>query len=172
MFCYQLMFTATGNPYYVIPRLNLPIINKLIERDKEQDMLSFFFRFIFFALFYLIIYYFLLLHPTMMRRVVSLARDVTIGGSGGRRRRPPPQQDQILSFSHMFLPKSTHVGGWHPPTARRPPNGKSWIRHWLPSWLQWIISILIIILLRKYNPISSLVPFTSLFLLNVKKSQL
>ena len=25
-----------------------------------------------------------------------------------------PQQDQILSFLHMFSPKSTHVGGWHP----------------------------------------------------------
>ena len=22
----------------------------------------------------------------------------------------------------MFLPKSTHVGGWHPPTARCPPQ--------------------------------------------------
>ena len=27
----------------------------------------------------------------------------------------PPQQDPILSFSHMFLPKSTHVGGRCPP---------------------------------------------------------
>ena len=25
-----------------------------------------------------------------------------------------PQQDQIISFLHMFLPKSAHVGGWHP----------------------------------------------------------
>ena len=45
----------------------------------------------------------------------------------------PPQQDQILSFLHMFSPKSTCVGGWctlqwglTPP----PPNGKSWIRPW------------------------------------------
>ena len=37
-------------------------------------------------------------------------------------RAPPPQQDPILSFSHMFLPKSTHIGGRHPPTARRPPQ--------------------------------------------------
>ena len=34
-----------------------------------------------------------------------------------------PQQDLFLSFSHTFLPKSVRVGG------RRPPNGKSWIRH-------------------------------------------
>ena len=26
----------------------------------------------------------------------------------------PPQQDQILLFLHMFSPKSTCVGGWHP----------------------------------------------------------
>ena len=43
---------------------------------------------------------------------------------------PPPQQDPILSFLHTFLPKSTHVGGWHPPKGSAPPNGKSWIRHW------------------------------------------
>ena len=29
-------------------------------------------------------------------------------------RRPPPPQDQILSFLHMFSPKSTCVGGWCP----------------------------------------------------------
>ena len=29
----------------------------------------------------------------------------------------PPQRDPILSFSHMFLPKSTHVGSWRPPTG-------------------------------------------------------
>ena len=29
-------------------------------------------------------------------------------------RAPPPQQDQILSFLHMFSPKSACVGGWHP----------------------------------------------------------
>ena len=28
---------------------------------------------------------------------------------------PPPQQDQFLSFSHMFLPKSIHIGGRRPP---------------------------------------------------------
>ena len=60
---------------------------------------------------------------------------VTIGGSRGRCQHPPPQQDQFLSFSHTFLPKSIRVRGWHPPTGRRPPpppppNGKSWIRHW------------------------------------------
>ena len=29
-------------------------------------------------------------------------------------RRAPPQQDQILSFLHMFSPKSACVGGWRP----------------------------------------------------------
>ena len=27
---------------------------------------------------------------------------------------PPPKQDQILSFLHMFSPKSACVGGWRP----------------------------------------------------------
>ena len=37
---------------------------------------------------------------------------------------PPPQQDPILSFSHMFLPKSTHVRGWRPPNgSASPPTG-------------------------------------------------
>ena len=30
------------------------------------------------------------------------------------RRASPPQQDQILSFLHMFSPKSACVGGWRP----------------------------------------------------------
>ena len=31
----------------------------------------------------------------------------------------------------MFSPKSTCIGGWHPPMARRPPpHGKFWIRRW------------------------------------------
>ena len=34
---------------------------------------------------------------------------------------PPPQQDPILLFSHMFLPKSTHIRGQCPPTAQHPP---------------------------------------------------
>ena len=51
-----------------------------------------------------------------------------LGGAAGAP--PPPQQDQFLLFSHMFLPKSVHVGGWRPPMGRRPPNGKSWIHHW------------------------------------------
>ena len=34
---------------------------------------------------------------------------------------PPPLRDQILSFSHTFLLKSTHVGGPHPPMGPRPP---------------------------------------------------
>ena len=35
---------------------------------------------------------------------------------------PPPQQDQFLSFLHTFLPKSVRIGGWRPPTGRRPPQ--------------------------------------------------
>ena len=40
----------------------------------------------------------------------------TSGGSTYKsfRRAPSPQQDQILSFLHMFSPKSTCVRGWHP----------------------------------------------------------
>ena len=32
----------------------------------------------------------------------------------------PPQQDQILSFSHSFLPKSAHVGRFAPPPPPPP----------------------------------------------------
>ena len=32
---------------------------------------------------------------------------------------PPPQQDQFLSFSHTFLPKSVCIGGWRPPPPQR-----------------------------------------------------
>ena len=40
---------------------------------------------------------------------------------GGATGAPPPQQDQILSFSHTFLPKSAHVGGRRPlPPAGNP----------------------------------------------------
>ena len=54
-----------------------------------------------------------------------------IGGSRGHHRHMPPphQQVPILSFSHTFLPKSAHIGGRHPPTARHPPNRKSWMRY-------------------------------------------
>ena len=34
----------------------------------------------------------------------------------------PPQQDQFLSFSHTFLPKSVCVGGWCPPNGSAPPQ--------------------------------------------------
>ena len=41
-----------------------------------------------------------------------------------------PQQDQFLSFSHMFSPKSVCIRGQHPPMGWcPPPNGKSWICH-------------------------------------------
>ena len=36
------------------------------------------------------------------------------GGAAGA----PPQQDPILLFSHMFLPKSAHIGGQRPPPQR------------------------------------------------------
>ena len=42
-----------------------------------------------------------------------------------------PQLNPILSFLHLFLPKSTPIRGQHPPNGSvpPPPNGKSWIRH-------------------------------------------
>ena len=57
-------------------------------------------------------------HPIRFDRVlIGLIRTPKyIGGSRGRARHmPPPLRDQILSFSHTFLPKSTHVRGPHPP---------------------------------------------------------
>ena len=48
-----------------------------------------------------------------------------LGGVPGARH---PLWDPILSFSHTFSPKSTHVGGPRP-TPPPPPHGKSWIRH-------------------------------------------
>ena len=45
-----------------------------------------------------------------------------IGGSRGAcQAHAPPIRDQILSFLHTFLPKSTHVGGPHPPNGSTPP---------------------------------------------------
>ena len=44
-----------------------------------------------------------------------------IQGGGAPRRGPPPQQDQFLSFSHTFSPKSVRVRGWHPPNGSAPP---------------------------------------------------
>ena len=41
---------------------------------------------------------------------------------GRGRRRTPPQQDQFLSFSHTFLPKSVCVRGWCPPNRLVPPQ--------------------------------------------------
>ena len=43
-----------------------------------------------------------------------------IGGSRGGVPGARPLWDQILSFLHTFLPKSTHVEGRHPP-----PNGST-----------------------------------------------
>ena len=36
---------------------------------------------------------------------------------------PRPIRDPIVSFSHPFSPKSTHIGGRHPPQVGRPPLG-------------------------------------------------
>ena len=47
-----------------------------------------------------------------------------IGGSRGAPRHVPPQQDQFLSFSHMFSPKSVRIRGWHPPNGSVPPQQK------------------------------------------------
>ena len=43
------------------------------------------------------------------------------GGAAAR----APQQDQFLSFSHTFSPKSVRIGGWRPPPQRvgAPPTG-------------------------------------------------
>ena len=49
------------------------------------------------------------------------SRLLIIGRSRGHCQHPPPQQDQFLSFSHMFLPKSVCIGGWHPPMGQHPP---------------------------------------------------
>ena len=71
------------------------------------------------------------------------------GGALLVRAPPPPQQDPILSFLHMFLPKSTHVGGRHPPQQLgAPPNGKSWICHWLHS---------VVLIFMLYLPLQSTV---------------
>ena len=39
------------------------------------------------------------------------------GGAAGSPISPPPERDPILSYLHLFLPKSAHIGG------RRPTNG-------------------------------------------------
>ena len=51
-------------------------------------------------------------------------RSVDIGGSrgGAPPAHAPPQQNQFLSFSHTFLPKSVPIGGWHPPNGSAPPQ--------------------------------------------------
>ena len=57
---------------------------------------------------------------------ISSAIGVSRGGIASVRP-PPPQWDPILPFSHTFSPKSACVGSWCPP------NGKSWIRHWMQN---------------------------------------
>ena len=57
----------------------------------------------------------------------------SIGGSrGGAAARAPPTGSISFVFTYVFAEKCTR---WRlapppPPTGRRPPNGKSWIRHW------------------------------------------
>ena len=48
---------------------------------------------------------------------------------GGRRWRAPPTGSISFIFAYVFAEKCTHRR-LAPPTGRRPPNGKSWIRHW------------------------------------------
>ena len=58
--------------------------------------------------------------------IPSQISHIIIGGSGGggRHQRVPLQQDQFLSFSHMFSPKSVCVRGQHPPNGLAcPPMG-------------------------------------------------
>ena len=55
-----------------------------------------------------------------------------IGGSRGRCWRAPPRV-QILSFWHTNFLKCSHIGSCTPLRGRRPPYGKSWIRHWNDS---------------------------------------
>ena len=53
-----------------------------------------------------------------------------IGGSRCAAGVRPPTGSISFVFAYIS-PKSVCVGGWCPPTGRRPPNGKSWIRHCL-----------------------------------------
>ena len=55
--------------------------------------------------------------------VTDIVSSTCIGGSrgGACRAHDSPLWDQILSFLHIFLPKSTHVGGPCPPNGSTPP---------------------------------------------------
>ena len=63
------------------------------------------------------------IRPEPIHILISLADPG--GGAAGT---PPPPTGSISFFSHMFSPKSVRIGG-----RRLPPNGKSWIRHWICS---------------------------------------
>ena len=55
-------------------------------------------------------------HETALDVIRLQFQHISIGGSRGHCRPPTNhQQDPILLFSYAFLPKSTHIGGWHPP---------------------------------------------------------
>ena len=47
----------------------------------------------------------------------------------------PPTGSNSFIFAHVFTEKHTCRRS-APPTGRRPPNGKSWIRHWNASLLE------------------------------------
>ena len=51
------------------------------------------------------------------------------GGDAAGARHPSSQRDPIFSVLHKFLPKSTRVGGWRPPTG----NPGSTTGHYLLS---------------------------------------
>ena len=67
------------------------------------------------------------LMQSVWRKPCTFTRAILIGGSRGGVPGARPLWDPILSFSHTFSPKSSHVRGPHPPC------GKSWIRHWYLS---------------------------------------
>ena len=68
-------------------------------------------------------------HASLQDLILSFLHTFQWWIQGGTAGACPPK-GSILSFSHMFSLKSTHIGGWHPTQmAQHPPNRKSWIRH-------------------------------------------
>ena len=64
------------------------------------------------------------------------APGLTIGISGGGTA-GAPQQDPMLSFSHMFLPKSTHIGGRCPPPMGNPGSATAYNSNLVSSYFWW-----------------------------------
>ena len=82
--------------------------------------------------------------PEMVEKMVRVTQDndlavaCSVAGNTMLQHAPPPcrarpLQDPILSFSHTFSPKSTHIRGRRAPNGSMPPNWKSCIGHWSPS---------------------------------------